>query len=174
MNYRNKKTIEDIDVNGKKVLVRCDFNVPLADGVITDDKRIRESIPTIKYLADHGARVILCSHLGRPKDEESKKKCTLAPVAKRLGELMGREVKFTTDIIGDEAHAMADALKPGEIMVIENVRFYKEETKNDPDFAKALASLADIYVNDAFGTATARTQSTAGVARLPARRCAVT
>ena len=164
MNYRNKKTIEDIDVNGKKVLVRCDFNVPLADGVITDDKRIRESIPTIKYLADHGARVILCSHLGRPKDEESKKKCTLAPVAKRLGELMGREVKFTTDIIGDEAHAMADALKPGEIMVIENVRFYKEETKNDPDFAKALASLADIYVNDAFGTAHRAHASTAGVA----------
>lgn len=169
MNYLNKKTIEDIDVNGKKVLVRCDFNVPLADGVITDDKRIRESVPTIKYLAEHGAAVILCSHLGRPKDEESKKKCTLAPVAKRLSELMGKEVKFTTDIIGDEAHAMAAALKPGEIMVIENVRFFKEETKNDPDFAKALASLADIYVNDAFGTAHRAHASTAGVAAyLPA------
>ena len=144
MNYLNKKTIEDIDVSGKKVLVRCDFNVPLADGVITDDKRIRESIPTIRYLADHGAAVILCSHLGRPKDEESKKKCTLAPVAKRLSELMGKEVKFNTDIIGDEAHSLAAALRPGEILVIENVRFFKEETKNDHDFAKALASLADI------------------------------
>lgn len=164
MNYLNKKTIEDIDVNGKKVLVRCDFNVPLADGVITDDKRIRESVPTIKYLADHGAAVILCSHLGRPKDEESKKKCTLAPVAVRLAELMGREVKFTTDIIGDEAHAMAAALKPGEILVIENVRFFKEEEKNDPAYAKALASLADIYVNDAFGTAHRAHASTAGVA----------
>ena len=166
MNYLNKKTIEDIDVNGKKVLVRCDFNVPLADGVITDDKRIRESIPTIRYLADHGAAVILCSHLGRPKedDEESKKKATLAPVAKRLAELMGREVKFTTDIVGDEAHAMAKALKPGEIMVIENVRFFKAETKNDPEYAKKLASLADIYVNDAFGTAHRAHASTAGVA----------
>ena len=166
MNYLNKKTIEDIDVNGKKVLVRCDFNVPLADGVITDDKRIRESIPTIQYLADHGAAVILCSHLGRPKedDEESKKKATLAPVAKRLAELMGREVKFTTDIVGDEAHAMAKALKPSEIMVIENVRFFKAETKNDPEYAKKLASLADIYVNDAFGTAHRAHASTAGVA----------
>ncbi|MBQ9413836.1 MAG: phosphoglycerate kinase [Clostridia bacterium] len=164
MNYLNKKTIEDIDVAGKKVLVRCDFNVPLADGVITDDKRIRESIRTIQYLVDHGAAVILCSHLGRPKDEESKKACTLAPVAKRLGELMGREVQFTTDIIGDEAHAKAAALKSGEILVIENVRFFKEETKNDPEFAKALASLADIYVNDAFGTAHRAHASTAGVA----------
>lgn len=166
MNYLNKKTIEDIDVQGKKVLVRCDFNVPLADGVITDDKRIRESIPTIRYLADHGAAVILCSHLGRPKedDEESKKKATLAPVAKRLAELMGKEVKFTTDIVGDEAKAMAADLKSGEILVIENVRFFKAETKNDPDYAKALASLADIYVNDAFGTAHRAHASTAGVA----------
>ncbi len=169
MNYLNKKTIEDIDVSGKRVLVRCDFNVPLADGAISDDKRIRESVPTIQYLADNGAAVILCSHLGRPKDEESKKKCTLAPVAQRLSELMGKEVKFTTDIIGDEAHSMAAALKPGEIMVIENVRFYKEETKNDPEFAKALASLADIFVNDAFGTAHRAHASTAGVANyLPA------
>ncbi|MDD2418157.1 MAG: phosphoglycerate kinase [Oscillospiraceae bacterium] len=164
MNYLNKKTIEDIDVKGKKVLVRCDFNVPLTDGAIVDDKRIRESIPTIKYLADNGAGIILCSHLGRPKDEESKKACTLAPVAARLSELMAKEVQFTTDIIGDEAHAMAAALNPGEIMLIENVRFHKEETKNDPDFAKALASLADIFVNDAFGTAHRAHASTAGVA----------
>ena len=164
MNYLNKKTIEDINVTGKRVLVRCDFNVPLKDGVITDDKRIRESVRTIRYLADNGARVILCSHLGRPKDEESKKACTLAPVAKRLSELLGKEVKFTTDIIGDEAHAMANSLQDGDVMVIENVRFYKEETKNDPEFAKALASLAEIFVNDAFGTAHRAHASTAGVA----------
>lgn len=164
MNFLNKKTIEDIQVNGKKVLVRCDFNVPLNDGVIADDKRIRESIPTIQYLIDNGAAVILCSHLGRPKDEESKKKFTLAPVAKRLSVLMQREVKFTTDIIGEHAHSMAAALKSGEIMVIENVRFYKEETKNDPEFAKSLASLAEIFVNDAFGTAHRAHASTAGVA----------
>ena len=166
MNALNKKTIEDIDVNGKKVLVRCDFNVPLADGVITDDKRIRESLRTIQYLMNHGAAVILCSHLGRPKedDEESKKKATLEPVAKRLSELLGKEVKFTHDIVGDEAHAMAAALKPGEVMMIENVRFYKAETKNDPEYAKKLASQADIYVNDAFGTAHRAHASTAGVA----------
>ena len=166
MNYLNKKTIEDIDVNGKKVLVRCDFNVPLADGVITDDKRIRESLPTIQYLAGHGAAVILCSHLGRPKedDEESKKKASLAPVAKRLSELLGKDVKFTHDVVGDEAHALAAALKPGEILLIENVRFFKAETKNDPEFAKKLASLADVYVNDAFGTAHRAHASTAGVA----------
>ncbi|MGI6264049.1 MAG: phosphoglycerate kinase [Acutalibacteraceae bacterium] len=166
MNYLNKKTIEDIDVQGKKVLVRCDFNVPLANGVITDDKRIRESLPTIRYLAEHGAAVILCSHLGRPKedDEESKKAATLAPVAKRLGELLGKDVKFTTDIVGDEAQAAAAALKPGEILMIENVRFFKAETKNDPDYAKKLASLADIFVNDAFGTAHRAHASTAGVA----------
>ena len=166
MNYLNKKTIEDIDVKGKKVLVRCDFNVPLADGVITDDKRIRESLPTIQYLAGHGAAVILCSHLGRPKedDEESKKKASLAPVAKRLSELLGKDVKFTHDVVGDEAHALAAALKPGEILLIENVRFFKAETKNDPEFAKKLASLADVYVNDAFGTAHRAHASTAGVA----------
>ena len=166
MNYLNKKTIEDIDVKGKKVLVRCDFNVPLADGVITDDKRIRESLPTIQYLAGHGAAVILCSHLGRPKedDEESKKKASLAPVAKRLSELLGKDVKFTHDVVGDEAHALAAALKPGEILLIENVRFFKAEAKNDPEFAKKLASLADVYVNDAFGTAHRAHASTAGVA----------
>lgn len=164
MKNLNKKTIEDIDVSGKRVLVRCDFNVPLTDGVIADDKRIRESLPTIRYLAEHGAAVILCSHLGRPKDEESKKKCTLAPVAGRLSELLDREVKFTTDTVGDEARAMAKSLKPGEIMLLENVRFYKGETKNDPEFAKALAQLADIFVNDAFGTAHRAHASTAGVA----------
>ncbi len=164
MKNLNKKTIEDIDVSGKRVLVRCDFNVPLTDGVIADDKRIRESLPTIRYLSEHGAAVILCSHLGRPKDEESKKKCTLAPVAKRLSELLDREVKFTTDTVGDEARAMAKSLKPGEIMLLENVRFYKGETKNDPEFAKALAQLADIFVNDAFGTAHRAHASTAGVA----------
>src|SRR5690554_4676529 len=111
MKNLNKKTIEDIDVSGKRVLVRCDFNVPLTDGVIADDKRIRESLPTIRYLSEHGAAVILCSHLGRPKDEESKKKCTLAPVAGRLSELLDREVKFTTDTVGDEARAMAKSLK---------------------------------------------------------------
>ena len=129
MKNLNKKTIEDIDVSGKRVLVRCDFNVPLTNGVIADDKRIRESLPTIRYLAEHGAAVILCSHLGRPKDEESKKKCTLAPVAKRLSELLDREVKFTTDTVGDEARAMAKSLKPGEIMLLENVRFYKGKQK---------------------------------------------
>ena len=164
MKNLNKKTIEDIDVSGKRVLVRCDFNVPVTNGVIADDKRIRESLPTIRYLAEHGAAVILCSHLGRPKDEESKKKCTLAPVAKRLSELLDREVKFTTDTVGDEARAMAKSLKPGEIMLLENVRFYKGETKNDPEFAKALAQLADIFVNDAFGTAHRAHSSTAGVA----------
>ena len=164
MKNLNKKTIEDIDVSGKRVLVRCDFHVPLTDGVIADDKRIRESLPTIRYLSEHGAAVILCSHLGRPKDEESKKKCTLAPVAGRLSELLDREVKFTTDTVGDEARAMAKSLKPGEIMLLENVRFYKGETKNDPEFAKALAQLADIFVNDAFGTAHRAHASTAGVA----------
>ena len=171
MNYLNKKTIEDIDVSGKRCLVRCDFNVPLKDGEITDDKRIREALPTIQYLLKHGAAVILCSHLGRPKedDEESKKKATLRPVAERLTKLLGQEVKFTTDIIGDEAHAMAAALKPGEVMLLENVRFFKAETKNDPEYAKALASMADIFVNDAFGTAHRAHASTAGVANyLPA------
>ncbi|MCL2487841.1 MAG: phosphoglycerate kinase, partial [Oscillospiraceae bacterium] len=166
MNLLNKKSIQDIDVAGKKVLVRCDFNVPLQDGVITDDKRIRESIPTIQYLADHGAAVILCSHLGRPKegDAASLKAATLAPVAVRLAELLGKPVKFTGDIVGEEARAMAAALQPGEIMMLENVRFFNAETKNDPAYAKALASLADIYVNDAFGTAHRAHASTAGVA----------
>ena len=163
MNALSKKTIEDIDVKGKRVLVRCDFNVPLKDGVITDDKRIRESLPTIKYLAEHGAKVILCSHLGRPKGE-FKPEFSMAPVAKRLSELLGKDVALATDVIGDSAHELASKLSEGDIMLIENVRFHKEEEKNDPEFSKQLASLAEIYVNDAFGTAHRAHSSTAGVA----------
>ena len=159
----NKKTIEDIECSGKRVLVRCDFNVPMKDGVITDDKRIVEALPTVKYLSAQGAKVILCSHFGRPKGEFNMA-YSLAPVAARIGELLGKEVLIAKDVIGDDAHAKADALKDGDIMLIENVRFHKEEEKNDPDFAKALASLADIYVNDAFGTAHRAHASTAGVA----------
>ncbi len=168
MNALNKKTIEDIDVEGKRVLVRCDFNVPLDNGVITDDKRIRESLPTIKYLLEHGAKVILCSHLGRPKGEFNMK-YSLAPVAKRLSELLGMEVKMASDVIGDSAKSLAASLKDGEAMLLENVRFHAEEEKNDPEFAKSLASLAEVYVNDAFGTAHRAHASTAGVAKyLPA------
>ena len=163
MNALNKKTIEDIDVKGKRVLVRCDFNVPLKDGVITDDKRIRESLPTIKYLAEHGAKVILCSHLGRPKGE-FKPEFSMAPVVKRLSELLGKDVALATDVIGDSAHELASKLGEGDVMLIENVRFHKEEEKNDPEFSKQLASLAEIYVNDAFGTAHRAHSSTAGVA----------
>ena len=159
----NKKTIEDIDVSGKKVLVRCDFNVPMADGAITDDKRIREALPTIKYLAAHGAKGILCSHMGRPKGEFNMK-YSLAPVAKRLTELLGKEVVLATDVIGEDAHKKAAALSDGDIMLLENVRFHKEEEKNDPAFAKELASMAEIFVNDAFGTAHRAHASTAGVA----------
>ncbi|MEG1016771.1 MAG: phosphoglycerate kinase [Oscillospiraceae bacterium] len=163
MNALNKKTVEDLDVCGKRVLVRCDFNVPLKDGVITDDKRIRESLRTIKYLCDHGARVILCSHLGRPKGEV-KMEFSLEPVAKRISELMEKPVIMAADVIGEDAKAKAAALKDGEIMLIENVRFFKEEEKNDPDFAKALSTLAELYVNDAFGTSHRAHASTAGVA----------
>lgn len=163
MTSLNKKTIEDIDVSGKKVLVRCDFNVPLDNGVITDDKRIRESLKTIKYLVDHHAKVILCSHLGRPKGEFNMK-FSLAPIAARLTELLGQKVEMASDVVGEDAQAKAAALKDGEIMLIENVRFHKEEEKNDPEFAKKLASLAEIYVNDAFGTSHRAHASTAGVA----------
>ena len=168
MEALNKKTVEDIDVNGKKVLVRCDFNVPLKDGVITSDKRIVASLPTIKYLIDHNAKVILCSHLGRPKGEFNPE-FSLAPVAARLSELLGKEVKMANDVIGDSAKETVASLKDGDICLLENVRFHKEEEKNDPEFAKQLASLADIYVNDAFGTAHRAHASTAGVAAyLPA------
>ena len=195
----NKKTIEDIDVAGKKVLVRCDFNVPLKDGVITSDKRIVGALPTIKYLLDKGAKVILCSHMGKPhsiltegfgltkkekqkvealpeaeqaaakadflaKALDDKKKFTLKPVAVRLNELLGDKVTFAEDIIGPDAKAKVAALKEGEAVLIENVRFDARETKNGADFAKELASYADIYVNDAFGSAHRAHASTAGVA----------
>ena len=163
MSALNKKTVEDINVSGKKVLVRCDFNVPLKDGEITSDKRIVASLPTIKYLIDHNAKVILCSHLGRPKGE-FKPEFSLAPVAKRLSELLGKEVKMAKDVVGESAQALAAELKDGDVLLLENVRFHAEETKNDPEFSKALASLADIYVNDAFGSAHRAHSSTTGVA----------
>ena len=159
----NKKTVEDIAVAGKKVLVRCDFNVPMADGVITDETRINGALPTIQYLVKENAAVILCSHMGRPKGEFNMK-YSLAPVAARLSELLGQEVVMASDVIGEDAKAKAAALKPGQVMMIENVRFHKEEEKNDPAFAKELASMAEIFVNDAFGTAHRAHASTAGVA----------
>ena len=165
----NKKTIEDIDVSGKKVLVRCDFNVPLDENKnITDETRINAALPTIKYLLEHKAAVILCSHLGRPKGEFNMK-YSLAPVAKRLSEKLGFEVKLAKDVIGEDAKKLAAAVKPGEAILLENVRFHAEEEKNDPAFAKELASMADIYVSDAFGTVHRAHASTAGVAQyLPA------
>ena len=190
MNY-NKKTVKDIDVAGKKVLLRCDFNVPLAkdgSGTITDDKRIRAALPTIQYLLDQGAAVIACSHLGKPvatfdsyvkkqaekgKDpatitEESWKKSlkalSLAPVAKRLSELLGKDVIMAADVVGEDAMAKAAALQPGQIMLLENTRFEKGETKNDPELAKKMASMAEVYVSDAFGAVHRAHASTAGVA----------
>ena len=165
----NKKTVQDICVKGKKVLVRCDFNVPLdADKNITDETRINAALPTIKYLLDNGAAVILCSHLGRPKGEFNMK-YSLAPVAKRLSEKLGFEVKLASDVIGESAKALAAECKEGEAVLLENVRFHAEEEKNDPDFAKALADMAEIYVSDAFGTVHRAHASTAGVAAyLPA------
>lgn len=163
MDY-NKKNVEDIDVAGKKVIVRCDFNVPQDEtGRITDDKRIVAALPTIKYLLEHQAAVILCSHLGRPKGEVNMK-YSLAPVAERLGELLGKEVKLAKDVVGPDAKALAAALVPGEVMLLENVRFEKGETKNDPELAKQMADMAEIYVNDAFGTAHRAHASTAGIA----------
>ena len=200
MNYLNKKSVEDIDVSGKRVLVRCDFNVPMKDGEITSDKRITSALPTIKYLLEHGAKVILCSHMGKPhaiftegfglnKKEKAKvdalpeaeqaaakaellakakiddaKKFTLKPVADRLNGYLGGVVTFATDIVGDDAKAKVAALEPGKAVLLENVRFDARETKNDPAMAKELASLADIYVNDAFGSAHRAHASTAGVA----------
>ena len=159
----NKKTVEDIAVTGKKVLVRCDFNVPMDGAKITDETRIQGALPTIRYLLAQKAAVILCSHMGRPKGEFNMK-YSLRPVAARLSELLGQSVVMADDVIGPDAKAKAAALKPGEVMMIENVRFHKEEEKNDPAFAKELASLAEIYVNDAFGTAHRAHASTAGVA----------
>ena len=167
MNY-NKKTVTDIDVKGKKVLCRCDFNVPQdkKTGAITDDKRIRAALPTLQYLLDQGAAVIACSHLGKPKGEV-KPELSLAPVAKRLEELLGKSVIFASDVVGEDAKAKAAALQPGQIMLLENLRFEKGEEKNDPAFAKALADLAGadgVYVSDAFGTVHRAHASTADVA----------
>lgn len=165
-----KKTVKDVDVRSRRVLVRVDYNVPLdAQGNVSDDKRITASLPTINYLLEQGARIILCSHLGRPKGEV-KKEFSLAPVAKRLKELLPNvNIYFASDCIGEEAQQKAAALKDGEILLLENLRFHKEEEKNDPEFAKKLASLAEIYVNDAFGTVHRAHASTAGVASyLPA------
>ena len=169
MNY-NKKSVLDAAVSGKKVLLRCDFNVPQnkETGEITSDKRIKAALPTIKYLLDNGAAVIACSHLGKPKGEW-KPKLSLAPVAEHLSKLLDRPVIFANDIIGEDAKAKAAALKPGEIMLLQNLRYDIREEKNDPEFAKELASLADIYISDAFGTVHRAHASTAGVAAyLPA------
>ena len=165
----NKKTVEDIDVRGKKVLVRCDFNVPQDEnGKITDNRRIVESLKTIKYLLDNGAKVILCSHLGRP-DGKVDPKFSLKPVADELSRLLGQQVKLSKDIIGEDAHKLSDELKEGQVMLLENVRFDSREEENSPEFSKELASLAEIYVNDAFGTAHRAHASTEGVTKfLPA------
>ena len=168
MNY-NKKTVKDIDVAGKKVLLRCDFNVPQdkATGAITDDKRIVAALPTIRYLLENGAAVIACSHLGKPKGPDPK--LTLEPVARRLSELLGQEVLFAHDVVGEDARAKAAALRPGQLLLLENTRFEPGETKNDPALAKALADLAEVYVSDAFGAVHRAHASTAGVAAyLPA------
>ena len=194
MNY-NKKTVKDVDVKGKKVLLRCDFNVPQdkVTGAITDDKRIRAALPTIQYLLDNGASVIACSHLGKPeasfdkwvkkqtekgKDpasltEEKWKKSLdalrMEPVAERLSQLLGREVILAADVVGPDAKAKAAALQPGQVMLLQNTRFEKGETKNDPDLAKAMADMAELYVSDAFGSVHRAHASTAGVAAyLPA------
>ena len=162
MNY-NKKSVEDIDVKGKRVLCRCDFNVPTKEGRITSDKRIVAALPTINYLREHGAKVILCSHMGKPKGE-FKPELSLQVVADRLSELLGAEVKMAKDVAGEDSKRLAAELKEGEVMLLENTRFIKGETKNDVELSKALASLADIFVNDAFGTAHRAHSSTAGVA----------
>ena len=162
MNY-NKKSIEDVNVSGKRVLCRCDFNVPTKNGKITSDKRIVAAMPTIKYLVDHNAKVILCSHMGKPKGEW-KPELSLKVVADRISELLGKPVIMAKDVVGEDAKAKASALKDGEVMLLENTRFEKGETKNDPELSKALASMADLFVNDAFGTAHRAHSSTAGVA----------
>ena len=158
-----KKTVKDIDVASKRVLVRVDFNVPLKDGVITDETRITAALPTIKYLIDNKAKVIICSHLGRPAGTGFEEKFSLAPVAKRLQELLPTKVVMASDVIGESAEKAVSELKDGEVVLLENLRFHKQETKNDPEFAKKLASFADLYVNDAFGTAHRAHASTHGV-----------
>ena len=162
MNY-NKKSIEDIEVAGKRVLCRCDFNVPTKGGVITSDKRIVAALPTIEYLINKGAKVILCSHMGKPKGEW-KPELSLKIVADRLSELLGKEVIMASDVAGEDSKAKAAALRNGDVMLLENTRYIKGETKNDPELSKALADLADVFVNDAFGTAHRAHSSTAGVA----------
>lgn len=161
----DKKTIRDIDVYNKKVLVRVDFNVPLKDGVITDDNRIKEEIPTLKYLLDNGAAVIVMSHLGRPEGQVNLK-YSLKPTVARLSEYLGREVLFADDCIGESAYELAKGLESGQVLMLENLRFYAEEEENDKDFCEKLAKLADVYVNDAFGTAHRKHASTYGVAKL--------
>ena len=164
----NKKTVRDIDVKGKRVLVRVDYNVPIKDGKVGDDTRIRAAMPTLNYLLEHGAAVILCSHLGRPKGGPDPK-YSLKPVAEYLSTLMGKQVAFAEDCVGPAAESAAKALKPGEVLLLENTRFHPEEEKNDLELAKKMASLADVYVNDAFGSAHRAHSSTEGVARfLPA------
>ena len=165
----NKKTIRDVDLSGKRVFVRCDFNVPLDENQhITDNRRIVGALPTIKYLIDQKCKIILCSHLGRPKGEV-KPEFSLAPVAKELSRLLGQEVIMAKDVIGESAKSIAASLQEGQVMLLENVRFHREETDNDPEFAKQLASFADVFVNDAFGTAHRAHASTEGIAHyLPA------
>ena len=173
MSMLNKKTIEDINVTGKRVLVRCDFNVPLQNGVITDENRLVGALPTIKYLIEKGAKVILCSHLGKPKGEP-KPELSLAPVAKRLSEMLGQEVVFAADtnVVGENAKAAVSNMKDGDVVLLENTRYRKEETKNEENFSKELASLADIFVNDAFGTAHRAHCSTVGAGQfLEERAC---
>lgn len=164
----NKKTVRDIDLSGKKVFIRCDFNVPMENGQITDDIRITSSLPTIQYCLDQGAALILASHMGRPKGKPDPE-FSLAPVAQRLTELLGQPIVLTSDCIGPAAQAAAQAVQPGQVILLQNVRYHNEEEANDPAFAKELASLADIYVNDAFGTAHRAHASTEGIAHhLPA------
>ncbi len=166
----NKKTVEDLDVKGKRVLVRCDFNVKMENGVITSDKRIVASLPTIQYLIKNGAKVILCSHLGRPKGEFNPE-FSMKPVAARLSELLGQPVKLADDVVGESAQALAASLQDGEVLLLENVRFEPGETKNDPELSKKFAALADLYVNDAFGSAHRAHSSTAGVAEYLPSAC---
>ena len=163
----NKKSVDDINVKGKKVLVRCDFNVPLKDGKITDENRLVAALPTIKKLINDGGKIILCSHLGKVKTEEDKVTKTLAPVAARLSELLGQEVKFAADpeVVGPNARAAVEAMQDGDVILLENTRFRKEETKNEDAFSQDLASLCDVYVNDAFGTAHRAHCSNVGVTK---------